>query len=276
MNVQQRDEKRIPFADADDIFAELAQDDIVHLAYSAGDFLLAIDASGRICDVSAGASDYPMIHGWIGQKWIDTVTIESRIKIEQLLKDQNPGGREWRQVNHPDDDNEFPVRYKLITFANGRWRIAVGKDLRPLSQLQQRLLKTQQSMERDYLNLRQAETRYRILFDNISYPVLIVQNDNRHIEQANQAAHALFGAAGGALENHDFLKFLEPGSRDKAIAYFGAASVSNAVDPVSVTLMGSKAPIFLTASYFRQAGKQYLLITLNDSSSEAGKRTTDR
>ena len=43
--------------------------------------------------------------------------------------------------------------------------------------MQQRLLQTQQSLERDYIRLRQAETRYRLMFDMASEPVLIVDAD---------------------------------------------------------------------------------------------------
>ena len=85
----------------------------------------------------------------------------------------------------------FPVNYKVIKPQNSNWHIAIGRDLRSISVLQQRLLKTQQSMERDYLHLRQTETRYRLLFDNISYPVLIADADRHEIQQANRACHAL-------------------------------------------------------------------------------------
>ena len=42
--------------------------------------------------------------------------------------------------------------------------VAVGRDLRAMAALQQRLIDAQQSMERDYSRLRHVETRYRLLF----------------------------------------------------------------------------------------------------------------
>jgi PAS domain-containing protein len=104
--------------------------------------------------------------------------------------------------------------------------------------LQQRLLKTQQSMERDYLHLRQTETRYRLLFDNISHPVLITDAETNEIQQANRACHSLVGAAPGSLDGKPLLSLLEPQYRDDLIAHLGACAVNSATTPLSVRLSG--------------------------------------
>lgn len=277
MNIQQGEEKRIPFADPGEIFAGLSKTDIAQLVDSAGDFVLALDSAGTIRDVSAPAGDYPVIHGWIGCKWVDTVTTESRDKIAQLWDGSGPADRDWRQVNHMiEGEEDFPVRYRLIGLANGEWSLAIGRDLRPVSQLQQRLLRTQQSMERDYLNLRQAETRYRVLFDNIAYPVVIVDRETRKIQQANRAGELLLGASGQSLEGRNFLDLLTPSSRDDALVYFGALAVSAIAEPISVQLRDREDPVFLLGSIFRQGGRQFLLVNMNANLNDARNHTSDR
>ena len=38
---------------------------------------------------------------WCGKRWSDTVTVESRPKIAELLANDVEGASAWRQVNHP-------------------------------------------------------------------------------------------------------------------------------------------------------------------------------
>ncbi len=276
MNFESPTEHQIPFSDPDAMFDGFTKEDIIELAYSSGDFMLAIDENQIVRDVAVNVSDHSLAQKWIGQKWSDTVTVESKPKITQMLDAENDARHVWRQVNHLHDDGDVPVNYKIVKPVNNPWHIAIGRDLRSVSLLQQRLLKTQQSMERDYLNLRQTETRYRLLFDNISYPVLIADAGNYQIQQANRAAHGLMDAAPGALENQSLLSLVESEFRDDVIAYIGAVSVSNAAEPVSVRLIGRTGFVKLVASAFRQSGKQYWLINIDDGLHEVPSKRSDQ
>jgi transcriptional regulator PpsR len=276
MNLESTAGDRIPFNDPEAMFAGFSKADVIKLAYCAGDFMLAIDGSGVIRDIAVNVRDHGFANQWIGLKWSDTVTVESKPKIEQLLDPANAAANLWRQVNHPHDGDEFPVSYQLISPKEGDWSIAVGRDLRAISVLQQRLLKTQQSMERDYLHLRQTETRYRLLFDNIASPVLIIDANSHEIQQANQVCHSLFGMAPGSLEGKGFLALIDKDDRDAIIAYLGAVSVSSAVPPANVHLNGRKLPVNIAASAFRQSGRQYWLINIDDGSHPAPGREADQ
>ncbi len=276
MNIHQATDPLIPFNDPDSIFEDFTKDDVIQLAYCSGDFMLAIDDNEIIVDAAVNAGDHGWIYQWIGKKWADTVTVESLPKISQMLGADAKETPEWRQVNHPHDDGEVPVRYKLVHLSNKKFRFAIGRDMRPVAALQQRLLKTQQSMERDYLNLRQAETRYRLLFDNISYPVLIANAETRKISQANRACHDLLGRAAGSLEKVDYLNLVHEDDRNVLIAYIGAISVSNAAGPVTVRLAGQSATVKISASPFRQAGQQYLLMNIDDGDQKVPAKSSDK
>ena len=276
MDMLSTGEKRIPFSDAEAMFEGFSRDEIIELAYCAGDFMLAIDESSIVRDVAVNAKDHSLANAWIGKKWAETVTIESKPKIEQMLNSAREPQTDWRQVNHRHDGEDIPVNYKVFRSTRGPWTIAVGRDLRAISTLQQRLLKTQQSMERDYLNLRQTETRYRLLFDNISYPVLIADAENLHIQQANRALHSLIDAAPGSLDGKTLSSIVEESSRDRLVAHIGAASVTNTADPVEVQLAGLSGSVSLTISAFRQSGKQYWLINIDDGQHQAPGKQSDR
>ncbi|QTD57359.1 transcriptional regulator PpsR [Parasphingorhabdus cellanae] len=276
MNIHQPNDQLIPFNDPDAIFEGFTKDDLIQLAYCSGDFMLAIDENHIICDVAINSGDHSLAYQWIGQKWADTVTIESVPKIEQMLDDDQTGLQEWRQVNYAHDDGDIPVKYKLIKPEKKNTLFAIGRDMRAVSALQQRLLKTQQSMERDYLNLRQTETRYRLLFDNISYPVMIAATDTRQIQQANRACYNLFGVAPGSLEKLDYLELVQEGDRNKVIAYLGAISVSTSTAPVAVNLLGRSDPVKINASPFRQSGRDYLLLNIDDGEHDVPGKTSDQ
>ena len=52
--------------------------------------------------------------------------------------------------------------------------MAIGRDVRAAAVLQQKLIEAQIAIERDYAKTRNMETRYRLLFQLYSEPVLIV------------------------------------------------------------------------------------------------------
>eukprot|EP01032_Pedospumella_encystans_P026822 gene26822-30318_t len=67
------------------------------------DLTLVMDPQGVIEDVSTGRDTLAALgcQAWVGRRWIDTVTSESRIKIQEMLKSQGvPDVMRWRHVNH--------------------------------------------------------------------------------------------------------------------------------------------------------------------------------
>ena len=255
---------RIPFSDPESVFGGFDQDDVIELAYCAGDFMLAIDEYNIVRDVSVTGEDQSLANRWIGQKWVDTVTTESRPKIERMLDTRQGRDRTWRQVNHRHEGEEVPVKYRVVRPKRGRWALAIGQDMRAMAALQQRLLKTQQSMERDYLSLRQTETRYRLLFDTISYPVIIADAARLEVQQANRAMHALVGATAGALDGKPLPSLFDPKDRDILLTRIGAATARGIpLEPIELRLAGQKDKVRLSLSTFRQSGRQLWLVNID-------------
>ena len=272
MNRESTAAEHVPFSEAEPMFEGFSRDDIVQLAYCAGDFVLAIDADHIVRDVAVNVRDIGFAQQWIGLRWVDTVTPESREKVEQMLAGQGHG---WRQVNHGDGEDAVAVRYRLIRPANSDWSFAVGRDLRPLAALQQRLLKAQQSMERDYLKLRQTESRYRLLFDTIRYPVLIIDGAGLVVQQANRASHQLLGQVTGPLDGRPMTALFAPACHQAVVAHLGALAVNPRSAPLSVTLVGGAGEAQLSAAPLRQAGELFWLISLDAVSDHGADASTD-
>ena len=249
---------------SDAAFSGIGAADALRLVLAAGDVTLSLEPDGRILDVSANRQDFPGCDSWIGQPFEATVTVESRTKVKDMLALQ-PGdsGNRWRQVNHTSPAGDIPVRYLVISLGGGEQLIAVGRDMRGAVVLQQRLLQAQQSLERDYMRLRQIETRYRLLFDLSSEPVLLVEADSQRIQEANPAAHAMLEARAGSLVGTKLSGLVARSSRDALIAYLGAVLTTSEVSPLTVELERARQDLTISATGFRQLGGRYLLVRLS-------------
>lgn len=250
------------FDDVATLKGEIASEDALHLAMSAGDIVLVLDEGGVITDGTADLTNFPDLPDWIGKKWQDSVTVESLPKIDALLETKKMNGEApiARQVNHKGASGDIPVSYRLLPLSGGTKRLAIGRDLRDAAALQQRLLQAQQSLERDYLRLRQLETRYRLLFEMSGEPVVIIDSENRRIVEANPAAHTLLLARPGSLIGSKFLALFEREARESLIAFLGAALTSNSVSPVHAKPADQETDLTLNATGFRQRGRLFVLV----------------
>lgn len=243
------------------------------LASASGDIALILTSDGRIVDASFAAGD-PTGNGqdgWIGRNWSDLANIESQPKIvEMLAAAHGDAVPRWRQINHPSNDGDVPVRYLVVGSGSDGNIVAIGQDMRAQAVMQQRLIQAQQSLERDYLKLRQAETRYRMLFDLDSEAVMIVEADTRRIREANPAAATLAKAKPGALVNRALTSLIDTGDHDALFAYLGLATASDTTDPVQVRLASGKTTVALSATAFRQDRTAFFLVRiLTKSNGEA-------
>ncbi|MFZ8452938.1 hypothetical protein ACO1MT_15590, partial [Staphylococcus aureus] len=69
---------------------------------------------------------------------------------------------------------DIPILYSVVALTDQQRFIAIGRDVRAAAALQQKLIDAQIAIERDYSRMRNVESRYRVLFEMSSEPVLIV------------------------------------------------------------------------------------------------------
>ncbi len=215
--------------------------------------------------------------GWIGRRWVDTVTVESRQKVDELLRDATQrSSTRWRQVNHPAGQGaDIPIRYRAIRFGPERRILAVGRDLRPLAAVQQRLAETQQEMEREYTRIRNAEKRYRLLFQLASEAVLILDSNTARVLEANPAAVGLLGVESKKLVGHAFEELFAEASRQAARSFLAATRVAPRVDNVHVQLGRDQSGVLLTGTLYRQDGASHLVVLLSRLGDGAAAMSND-
>jgi transcriptional regulator PpsR len=235
------------------------------LLVAASDLALIVDGEGVIRDIAFSGGDPALatLEGWVGRSWLETVVRDSRPKIEALLRDVAATGTSpKRQVNHVTPDGmDLPVAYTAVRLGGGGMLVASGRDLRALAQMQQRLVETQQAMERDYWRLRHVETRYRLLFQLSSEAVLVLDGQTRKVVDANAAAGTLFGVAADRLVGR--AAPLELGAEgDRAFAQLLADTRRDGrADEVALT-MRDGLTVRASASCFRQDAQTLFLLRL--------------
>ncbi len=243
------------------------------------DITLVIGADGIIEDVSLSSEEAEGtgLRQLRGKAWIETVTPESRGKVEALLRDAGSSSATgWRQVNHPSKDGpDVPVLYSAIRVGRDGRVVAVGRDLRAIAVLQQRLLDAQQSMERDYSRLRYVETRYRLLFQMITEPVLILDAASQRVMEANPAALQLLGGEASKLVGHVFPApgIFEAQGHSSLEALLSAVRSSGRGENVHLRLAATSQAFNASATLFRQESGALLLVRLAPVGGAAGAAT---
>ncbi|MFM2044052.1 MAG: hypothetical protein RLY86_2628 [Pseudomonadota bacterium] len=237
------------------------------LVVASGDVALVLDGSGIVLDVAFGNAELSQFWGssWIGRALIDTVAVDSRNKVDLLLRDStgDPVAR-WRHLNHPSgqDGTDIPIQYTAIRVAADGPIVAIGRDLRGIAALQQRLVAAQQAIERDYSRLRQMEMRYRLLFQATPDPVMIVEAASLKVVEANPAALALAGEKGDRFVGRSLLDLFDEPGAEAVQGLLAAVRATGRSDEAPARVPGSEHGFRVSASLFRQEGSSLFLVRL--------------
>jgi transcriptional regulator PpsR len=227
---------------------------------------------GIIWDVSLGsdALSSAMTEKWVGKAWIDTVTVESRSKISALLRDSSAKGLpRWRMVNHVTEAGpDSPVMYAAVQMNVDGQVVAFGRSMQSMANLQQQLVNAQQSMEREYLKLRQAEARHRLLFQVASEAVLIVDASTRKVLEANPAAGKLLGEGTRRLVGRLFPDGFDEASTQALQGLLGAVRATGRTNDVAAMSADGTREFRASASLFREERSSFFLIRLTPLTAE--------
>ena len=236
------------------------------LVSAAADIALILDRRGVIRDVSVAeqdlADDLREPAAWVGKRWVDVVTAESRTKIEAMLAEAaSKAEPRWRHLNHPSQQPagtapgggapDIPILYAVVQAgAQGRM-VAFGRDLRAVSSLQRRLIDAQQSMERDYARVRHVETRYRLLFQMASDAVLIVDSATHRVLDSNPTARRLLPRIADDARNMTISTAFTPDTARSVEMLLSSVRASGRADDVEARLADGDRPVTVSASLFR-------------------------
>lgn len=271
------------FKSPTDSLGDLSAPLAARLIAAATDVALMVDGQGFIRDVAFNKNELSLeLDGqgrWLGSKLSELVTIETRGKVKELLQDAvSKASSSWRQVNHPSHGGEdIPVLYSAINIGRADRVVVVGRDLRPLASMQQRLINAQQAMERDYGKLRNAETRYRLLFQVSAEAVMIIDATSEIISDVNPAALTLLDESMPRVTKSLFTAHFDKSDLQKIQSLFAEARATGRDGVARIRSAKSGRDCNVSISQFRQENASFFLVRLSPlmaGSEHAGLQAT--
>lgn len=258
----------LPFFESDLVFG---------LVGAMADVVLVIDTVGTLqaASMSDNRRSLGDLSAHVGKPVDEILDAASRAKLSgrlAVLRDRVEKGDKaahlWCEVNHVlPDSAPVPVRYSIHWLADGMRFLLLGRDQRPILELQQQLVSAQVALERDYEAQRELDTRYRMLMEVTRDPIVFVSTQTRRILDLNATAADLLGGARPELTGVDIAQEFEGRSPSEFFESALSAAQAETVRPIEVQSRRSQKRLTLSPRVFRAAGERLMLCRLEDTSS---------
>ncbi len=230
---------------------------------AAADVTLLMDSNGIIQKAYAQQSEiFQQCKEWLGKSWDQVVTSESKPKVAELLNFSIVKSKQkWRHINYQSIDGSFlPMLFSTLKVLNSENVVAMGRDLSGLASIQQNLVEAQQTLEREYIRLRQLESRYRTLFEITTNPVLVINADDYRVVEANSSVSKIPGNNLESITGKKINSLFDSDSMESFNNYLLKVRNSpSQIDPIDLSLP-DKTKIDVLASFFKLEGSNYFLI----------------
>ena len=229
------------------------------------DLGIVLSDAGQVLSVLAnpGQDFFRRLDHWDGKDFRDVLTIESVTKFNARLEEFLSGGRQMRpiELNHSDDQGrwEFPIRYSLHRIGPDGAILLLGRDLRPIAEMQQQLIKAQMSLERDYEAQRKFDTRFRVLMESTREALLFVAVKTGRITEANSIAAAYLDQPRENLVGVELASAFELRKRGDLIEALTVQAAADRAIAVKALMRRTGALVAISPTLFRAAGERLLL-----------------
>ncbi len=238
------------------------------------DLALIVTKEGQVMGIMASPNFMPKssLEKWEGKSLNDGLTVESVSKFEDRLASflESGGAVLPVELNHAatDDYAEFPIRYSFHRIGSDGAILLLGRDLRPIAEMQQQLVAAQIALEKDYETQREYDTRFRVLMASSSEVTLFVSTATGKITDCNAAAAAFFAKSRAELIGSDVQGSFEVAQGGNLIAALIDASSGQSPESVAARSKKTQRALAVAPTLFRSGGEQVLLcrVTATDGS----------
>ncbi|SDE86742.1 transcriptional regulator PpsR [Rhodobacter capsulatus] len=246
----------------------VSPDLLADIVTSACDIALVV-SPGRVVEsvmVSPQFGSAERFAVWQGARLSQLFSPESAQKLENRLAEGPEPGRSLQlELTHSAEAFTLPVRYTITRSGEDGTLLLIGRDMQPLAELQQQLVKAQLALERDYEAQREIETRYRVLLEAHPAPLLIVSMSTGRIADLNLAAAEMIGATRAELIDAPVGQELDGRRRGEFLENLAKLAGSDPLGGVELTVRRSRRKVTVTATLFRAAGDRLLLCRLGEA-----------
>lgn len=227
--------------------------------------LLGVDGIVTAVMVNPHHQAFGRLDAWVGCKLSDLVTEESQEKLVKRFDTLARSGTRSVAVelNHHDQALlEFPVRYTMHSIRNDKSILMLGRDMRPIAEMQQQLVMAQIALERDYETQREMDTRYRVLMEATRDAVVLLAMNNGRIADLNAAAALMLGGSRQDLIGAAIAQEFEGRRRGEFLESLSNIASADAVSPVDLIARRSQRKLRVIPKLFRAAGERLMLCRL--------------
>ncbi len=242
---------------------------ISNLLEQAADIAVHIDAEGVVAGISVNPDSPSLgcLDHWVGRAFTGFLTEESKPKFtrrrDEIRADPTKVPRPL-ELNHFDNATwEFPVRYTLHRVDDGGALLLLGRDLQPIAELQQRLVKEQMGRERDQQRLRSETTFFRVVLEASETPIVLVEPQKGRIRDLNGAAAALLGGSVDSLTGGSLAQTFDGRRPGEFMDSLKAASGAEGNRGVEAVARRNGRVITVFPEMFRAAGDLCMLCRLS-------------
>ncbi|NJS40182.1 MAG: transcriptional regulator PpsR [Rhodobacteraceae bacterium] len=245
----------------------LPPDLMTEILSTAADITLLVAPNLRIVAVLVNPQHraFGQLTDWEGMQLPNILSEESQRKLSLRLADLDGGRRGLSvELNHASQQSsDFPVRYSMHRMGPDGSLLMLGRDLRPLAEVQQQLVTAQLALERDYEAQRELDTRYRVLMEMTRDPVMLVSMSSGKITDLNPAAAGLLGGTRPELIGTAVAQEFDGRRRGEFLDALSNMATAEATAPVEVTARRSQRRVLVTPKLFRAAGERILLCLID-------------
>lgn len=254
----------------------MSPDVLTEIVASAADLALLVSPARRVVSVMADPQNglQSKVADWEGAALSSIFAPESWRKLDARLTELREGRRPRisLELNHSDNAVwEFPVRYTLHRIGSDDSVLMIGRDLRPIAEVQQQLVSAQLALERDYESQRELDTRYRVMMEVSRDPIVIVSMSSGRIADLNAAAASLLGGGRGDLVGAAVAQEFEGRRRGEFLESMANMAVAERGGPIELTARRSQRRLSVVPTMFRAAGERLLLCQLDVVDSAAAQ-----
>ncbi len=216
---------------------------------------------------------------WQGHPWQASVIADHKERATEALQRARaaPGSPVRVDLNHawPEMDIQLPMSYRLVADAELDLVIAIGQDLRALSNLRQQLLNAQQAMERDYWSMRQMENRYRRITEMVSDGLLVVDEGSGRILEANSLAREILAGSDQSIIGRAFPLGFEEKEELKVVNLLAEARNAGASSMSHLQTSANGSEVGIDATFIRQGPESRFLIALTSANASVSDDASD-
>ncbi|MCX7301625.1 MAG: transcriptional regulator PpsR [Rhodobacterales bacterium] len=243
----------------------IAPDILGDIIADVADLAVVVSETGMVLSVLVNPVHdfFRRLEQWDGKDIRTALATESVAKFNARLAEFLAGKPDMRPVelNHSDGMGrwEFPIRYTFHRIGPDGAILMLGRDLRPVAEMQQQLVKAQMALERDYEAQREFDTRFRVLLESSREAVVFVSVQTGRITDANNVAAAILGRSRDELVGLPFAPEFEMRKRGDLLDALTAQAIADRAVPVKLQLARSGETVRLIPTLFRAAGERILL-----------------